>query len=136
LSRYSEAETLLKQAIALKPTDRAYTNLGTVYYQLGRYTEAVPTYEKAVDLGAGSSWVTLGNLADCYRRVPELRAKAPETYGRAIKVAERLIALNPKDSDVLKSLAFYRAASGDRNQAIRDIQQARKIAPADTTVGF
>lgn len=136
LSRYGEAEALLKRAIDIKPTDRAYSNLGTVYYQLGRYADAVPIYEKAVELDAGSSWVTLGNLADCYRRVPELRAKAPEAYGRAIKLAERQLSLNPKDANVLKSLAYYRAASGEKDEALRDLERARRIAPADTTVGF
>jgi serine/threonine-protein kinase len=136
LDRYAEAETLLQKAIQIKPTDRAYSNLGTAYYQLGRYAEACPMYEQAVQVGAGASWTTVGNLADCYRRVPELRAKAPEKYAAAIQLAERQLALNPKDSGVLKSLAFYRAVSGDRNQALRDIKRARELAPADTTVGF
>src|SRR5205823_11272450 len=117
-------------------TDRAYSNLGTVYYQLGRYPEAVAMNEKAVELGAGSSWVTMGNLADCYRRVPDMREQASAAYGQAIKLAERQLALNPIDANVLKSLAFYRAASGDKIHALRDIQRALKIAPADTTVAF
>jgi serine/threonine-protein kinase len=136
LDRHAEAERALKQAIALKPTDRYLANLGTLYYQLGRYSEAAPLYEKAVELGGGASWATLGNLADCYRHVPELSAKAPGTYRQAIAVAERMLALNPKDADALKSLAFYRAACGDKGQALRDIQDARKLAPKNATVGF
>jgi tetratricopeptide (TPR) repeat protein len=136
LERYVEAETALKQAIAIKPVDRTYTNLGTVYYQLGRYGEAVPIYEKAVELGGGANWVTLGNLGDCYRRLPDLKDKAPMTYRKAIAVAERLLVVNPKDTDVLKSVAFYRAVSGDKDGALRDLAAARKLAPQDTTVGF
>ena len=135
LDRYPEAEALLKQSIALKSTDRAYGNLGTVYYQLGRFAEAVAVYEKAVEIGGGN-WVVVGNLADCYRQVPELSSKAPATYARAIQLAERQLSLNPKDSNALKSLAFYRAASGDRKQALRDIEKARSLAPDNTTVAF
>jgi serine/threonine-protein kinase len=136
LERHAEAEAALQHSIALKETDRAYSNLGTLYYQLGRYPQAVAMNEKAVELSKGTNWATLGNLADCYRRVPELSTKAPETYRRAIATAERLLAVNPKDSDVLKSVAFFRAVCGERDLALRNIEQARKLAPNSSTVGF
>jgi hypothetical protein len=33
-------------------------------------------------------------------------------------------------------VAFYRAASGDKDGALRDIGEARKLAPKNTTVEF
>src|SRR6185503_14110081 len=41
MGRPADAEKQLRASIAIKPLGDAYTNLGTLYYQLGRHTEAV-----------------------------------------------------------------------------------------------
>ena len=136
MGRYQEAESLLKQSISLKPVDQAYSNLGTLYYQLGRYAEAVGMYERAVALDARASYVMVGNLADAYRWAPGLTEKALPAYQKAIELAERQLAINPKDSTVLSRIAAYRAHAGQNQKAVEDIRRARQLAPADATVGF
>jgi serine/threonine-protein kinase len=137
LGRYEEAETLLKKSNEVRPTYRAYSNLGTLYYQRGRYAEAVSMFEKAVvELGAGVNHVVVGNLADSYRWAPGLAQKAPPAYRRAIELAEQQLAINPEDATVLSRLAAYHAEVGEKDKALSDIRRARKLAPADNSVGF
>jgi eukaryotic-like serine/threonine-protein kinase len=134
LGKNAEAETLLKRSLALKPTSRAYSNLGTLYYQSRRYAESVSMFEKAVESDGGSNYFSLGNLADACLRAPGQGEKAQPAYLRAIALAERQLAVNPKDATVLHRLAGYRAHAGQKPQAVIDIRLARKLAPADVPV--
>jgi serine/threonine-protein kinase len=135
LGREADAERLLRKSISVQPSDRGYSNLATLYYQKGRYADAAAIYEKAVAL-ASNNYMLFGNMADSYRRVPGLASKAPDTYRTAARLAEQRLAINPSDPAVLKSAATYHARIGEKDQAFREISLARKLAPADTTVGF
>jgi serine/threonine-protein kinase len=134
LGKTAEAETLLKRSLELRPTSGAYSNLGTLYYQSRRYAESVSMFEKAVELDGGSNYFSLGNLADACLRAPEQAEKAQPAYLRAIALAERQLAVNPKDTTVLSRLAGYRAHVGQKQQALADIRLAKKLAPADVPV--
>jgi serine/threonine-protein kinase len=133
--RYDDAEAMLKQSVAIKPNPFAYSNLGTLYYQRGRYADAVGMFERAMELGS-LSYVVAGNLADSYRQAPGMSARAPQAYARAIALAGQELALNPKNAAALSSLAVYHAKLGAKNQALDEITRARKLARADTTIGF
>ena len=126
-----------KKAIQVKPTDpRGYSNLGTLYFQLGRYRDAVPMFEQAVAQSPGPNYTMFGNLADSYRRVPGLDAKAPPAYRRAIELAEQQLAINPNNAAALSSRAVYQAKLGQKESALQSIMRARSLAPADTTVAL
>jgi tetratricopeptide (TPR) repeat protein len=134
---YDQAESLLKKAIQVKPTDpRSYSNLGTLYFQRGQYAKAVPMFEQAVARGPGPSYAMVGNLADSYRWAPGFESKAPPTYRRAIELAEQQLAINPRNAAVLSSAAVYRSKLGEKDRALQDIAAARKFAPADKTISF
>ncbi len=135
LGRYDEAIAMLNKSLAIKPTAQAYTNLGTLYSFQGRYAEAVPMMENAVKLNPNNHqfW---GNLAEAYLRTPTLASKAPETYRRAVQLAEQARSVNPKDAVVRARLASYLAKLGEKDAALTEIEEARRLAPDNVTVLF
>ena len=134
LGKTAEAEALLKRSLELKPAANGFSNLGTLYYQAGRYAESVSMFEKATLADGGSSYVTQGNLADACLQAPGQADKAQAAYLRAIALADRQLAVNPKDATVLSRRASYRAHIGQKQPAVADIRLARKLAPADVPV--
>lgn len=64
-----EAERLVKRALAVDPNDGFYIDsLGWVFYQSGRYRQAVEQLERAVEL-TGDDPTINEHLADAYRKV-------------------------------------------------------------------
>ena len=66
--------------------------------------------------------------------MPEYSERAPETYQNAIKLVKEELAVNPNDGDLRSSLAYYLANSGDHNNALSEILEARKLAPNNVEV--
>ena len=112
LDRPDEAASALQRALETRPTAAIYTNLGTIRFFQGRYTDAVPAFEKAVALGANNPqfW---GNLGDGYRWAPGRRNDAPAAYRRAIELVREQLAKNPDDLEAKSRLAVYLAKVGD-----------------------
>ena len=83
-----EAEALISKALKIKPEDGYITDsLGWVYYQKGRYAEALEMLLKAVTLVSDDP-IILEHLGDAYLKMDE-RGKALESYRRARKVKEK-----------------------------------------------
>jgi Flp pilus assembly protein TadD len=65
--QYPEAETALRKAIRLQPSDAsAHNNLGVALQQLKRYREAEAAYREAIRLAPGST--ARNNLASLPKR--------------------------------------------------------------------
>ena len=121
LGREEDAATALQRSLEIKPAAENYSNLGTLRFSQGRYTEAVPLFEKAVNL-AGSDYVYWGNLGDADRWAPGDSAKAGPAYANAIRLAKEEIVRNPQDLDLQSMLALYLAKSGDKHAALQQIE--------------
>jgi len=126
---------VLKKSLSLRPTPEAYTNLGTIYHFQGRYRDAVPMMQKAVELGA-ADFQLWGNLGESYRRTPELSAMAPEAYRQAARLAEQQLTINPQDAEIQAWLAVYRVKLGNKDRALSEIERARRLAPRNVNVLF
>jgi tetratricopeptide (TPR) repeat protein len=111
----------------MQPSSEAYSNLGTAYFFLQRYSDSINMYEKAVQLDQGSE-VYAGNLADAYRASGDLR-KASLSYDKAIQLAFKEYRVNPRNADTLASIALYYAKKGDSSNAVEFIRRARAIKP-------
>ena len=135
LGRNEDAAAIFRRSLAIEPDAFAYSNLGTVYYFQGRYEDAAAQYEKAIEL-APKDFVMRGNLADAYRYIPALANKAPEEFRKATELAQDALATNPKDAKLRANVAGYRSSSGDTAGALRDIQEALRLAPGDGFVLF
>ncbi|MFQ5953254.1 MAG: tetratricopeptide repeat protein, partial [Candidatus Omnitrophota bacterium] len=135
MGRFNEAIAMFKKSIAIYPRPDACSNLGTLYFFQSRYTDAMDMYEKAIDLGK-KDYTIWGNLADAYRYIPEYSEKAREAYQRAIQLAEELLAINPRDSELHGKLARYYAILEDHEKALAEISKARELTPSNVRVLF
>lgn len=132
MDRDEDAAAALQRSLEIKPAADNYSNLGTLRFSQRRYADAVPAFEKAVNLMA-SNYLYWGNLGDAYRWAPGQRAKAGPAYQNAIRLVRSEIASNPQDLELPSTLALYLAKSGDKAAAlaqIKDVDLASKKTPA------
>src|SRR5581483_2317272 len=108
--------------------------LGTAYFYLKRYSDAVPMFEQAVHLDPGSE-INLGNLADAYRWAGKT-AEANATYAKAIEAGLKALAVNSRDAARMGRIALYYAKNGDKTRAADFIRRARAIDPSDGTIVY
>ena len=101
-----------ERSLTLEPSRSAYSNLGSTYYYAGRYQDAVAAYSRATT-SAPNDQTLWGNLADAQWQVPSLRAQGRQSYERAIRLAERDLALGAPDPMLLAQLGYYHCRIGD-----------------------
>ena len=131
--QYDAAAENFKKSLALRQTASAYTNLGTIYYFLGRCTEAVPLMERASELAPKSEQMW-GNLGDAYACAGSKRDAALSAYRRAVQLGLQRLDVNPNDGETISVVALYEAKLGDTARALANIRKARRIAPASRKV--
>ena len=133
LGRDDDAAAALQHALEIKPTADVYNNLGTIRFYQGHYAEAVPAFEKTVQLGANAfdNW---GNLGDAYRWTPGDEAKAQQAYQTAARLVREEIAKHPDQLDLHADLALYLAKSGDKQGALQQIMIVEEAKTKDPTI--
>jgi len=132
---FQGASGAFQRSLALEPTRSAYSNLGTVYYFLGRYPDAAHMFEHAAELAAQDHRVW-GNLADARWQLDGGRGQAQADYRRAMALAQRSLDVNPKDAVTWILLAYYSARVGDQAQAERCASRARQLSSDDVFVHY
>jgi len=135
LGRLEDAARMTQRALELRPTAQGRSNLGVIYQFQGRFSDAVRMFQRAVQEG-GNDRRTWGNLAESYRWASEPGGKAAETYRQAVKLAERDLSVNRRDAEARASLAIYCLGLADRARALREIAEARRLAPGNKNVLF
>ena len=133
LGRDEDAAAALQHALEIKPNADVYNNLGTIRFYQGHYAEAVPAFEKTVQLGSNSfdNW---GNLGDAYRWTPGNQAKAKQAYQTAIRLVREEIARHPQQLDLRADLAMYLAKSGDKPAALQELKPVEQAKTKDPTI--
>ncbi|HSB60381.1 MAG TPA: tetratricopeptide repeat protein, partial [Vicinamibacteria bacterium] len=131
---FAAAEPLLVTALRLNPTAQAHTNLGFVYYTLGRYEEAAREYRAATESGATGA-EAFGSLGDAYRQMGRVR-EARAAYARAIELAEDRLRVNPEDAVLRSGLGMFLAGSGRCPGARRQVRRAAGGAEASAEVHY
>jgi tetratricopeptide (TPR) repeat protein len=127
---------LFEKANQLAPTGRAFLNIGTAYYRMGRFADAAEAYTRAAKFDdAAKSPVLHGNIGDTY-----LRLNRPADAKRAFATA-RILALdglrvNDRDSRNLSRIAAFEAKLGMPAEAVAHATQAVAIAPRDPDVRY
>jgi serine/threonine-protein kinase len=127
------AAVSFKQSLDLRPTASAYSNLGTVYFFLGRCADAVPLMERASQLTPKSEQMW-GNLGDAYACVAGKKDAADSAYRRAVQLGQARLAVNANDGETLSLVALYQAKLDDKTKALENIQKARRLAPGSRKV--
>jgi len=135
MGRVDEAVAQFKKSLSLSLTSDASNNLGYIYYWQGHYAQAAEQFLNATRIAPGNA-LFWGNLGDAYRWDPTLAVKAPETFRHAIDLAQREIAVNPRDGQLHSKIATWWAALGARKEAASEIERAVETAPGDGLVHF
>jgi tetratricopeptide (TPR) repeat protein len=120
--RYAEAEAQLLEALRLRSWRDLLINLGALYYQEQRFSEAAEYFERSLASGSPSP-IQYRNLGDTYRHLQRSR-EASQAYRRAKTMAEDEIARNPRLASSHALLALIAAFLNDRRQAEFEIAQA------------
>jgi tetratricopeptide (TPR) repeat protein/TolB-like protein len=134
IGKFELAGQYFRRGLQMSPDNPdLYCNLGTVSFYLGRFMEDVQYTKKAIVIRP-QKYDYWGNLADAYRMIPGAADKATMAYEQAISLAQKLLAVNPSDSDVLSSLALYYSRMGDATNARRYLVQALQVSPHDVDI--
>jgi serine/threonine protein kinase/tetratricopeptide (TPR) repeat protein len=117
MGRFEMAERYFRQGLQVAPDNSdLYANAGTVSFFLERFEDDVNYTQKAIALQP-RKYQYWGNLADAYRMIPGNANRANVAYKRAVSLAEEQLKVNPKDLDVLSSLALNYSRMGNGGQA-------------------
>src|ERR1700678_1371258 len=128
LGRYAEAQTNLERSISIRPTDDAYSNLGTALYNQDLFDEAAANYRESLKLN-DQDYATWGNLADAYYYSKANRSQSPEAYEKAISLAKVRLEVDPKDTFALADVSTYYAALNKRDEAFNYLNLPFKGSP-------
>ena len=129
------AASAFERSLSLEPTRSAYSNLGTVYYFLGRYRDAARMFGAATELAAADHRVW-GNLADALWQLDGSRAQAQADYRRAMALAQRGLEVNPRDAVSWIQLAYYNARLGETQRAADYAGRALQLGSDDVFVHY
>ena len=120
-------------SLSIAPTGTAYSNLGTLAFFEGRYTEAARHLEEAVKARPNDHrlWANLGSALYW---APGERDKAAAAYRRAVELGERERDLNPRNAPCCPACRDSYAMLGRGQDARAAIAEALSLAPQDTRV--
>jgi len=131
--KMDQAIEAFETSMELGPNYTASSNLGTIYYFYKQdYKKAKDMYEKALELNI-TSYATHGNLADAHRQLGEM-TEAEKSYREAIKLAEKVLIVNPKDVTAMSMVARYYAWAGDEKTALAKINEALNLSSQNIEV--
>ncbi len=134
LGRFNLAELTLKKALAIQLNGSAFNNLATVYFFQKKFTEAVSTYEEALEY-SGKNHIIWGNLADSRRYSKEhSEAQIRSDYQKAKKLVQEELNINPTDSSDRTHFAYYCAALGELENASKVIDDVLLSKPKDVEI--
>jgi tetratricopeptide (TPR) repeat protein len=126
--KYADAVPLLQRCVAIRPNPSGFANLGNAYFFQRTFNQAVTAFAEAVRLN-DNDFELRGNLADAQYWAPGQRAAAMDSYRKAIQLAQPLLQVNPKDTNLLLSLAEYHAMLGEKQPALDFLARAQVADP-------
>jgi tetratricopeptide (TPR) repeat protein len=135
MKRPDDAARTWEQSIAIRPTFSATSNLGTLYYGGGRYTEAARAFERAVELQPNDLRLWR-NLAATLYWAPGEREKSRAAYEKAVELGEADRKVNPRQPQLLAQLADGYAMLGRRPEALAAAAAVERQGEVDSDVAF
>lgn len=115
-----QAADAFKRAVQLEPSQAGYSNLGTLYYYLGRYGDALRNYELALKQ-APADYRLYGNVADVLRIQGE-RSQAARYYGLALARIDEYLQGATENLDTRSLRIMYAFHRGERPDAYAEMQ--------------
>ncbi len=126
---YTVISKVINQQLVRDPANLAlYESLALVYQKIGKYGEAINTYEEIIAIDPDRA-VALNNLAWILVTAPE---KDLRDEHRGLELAQRAVALE-RSAVFLDTLAEAHYANGQYDQAIKVIGEAISVARGGET---
>ena len=135
LRRPEEAAAMWERSVGLRPTYSAVSNLGTYYYDRGRYADAARAFERAVTL-MPNEYRVWRNLGAALYWAPGERPKAAAAYEKSITLAEQARKVNPRQADLLAQLADAYSMVGRDREARETAAALERLGPQEGAVLF
>ena len=128
------AAIALRRALEIEDDAAYLSNLGIIYYYLGRFDESVAIHRKVVELYPDSNldWLNLGDALSFSSEA----TLAEGAYRMSASLSEKLLAVNPTDAPTLYRLAWASAMLGHKDYARELIDRSREIAPNNPYVHY
>ena len=125
---FEQAIPSLQRALEIEPRQTYYSNLGVIYYYLGRFVESVATHRQAIAMAPEDSsvWLNLGDALQ-FSSEPD---QAREAFEKAAELAAVHLDVNPREAAFMLDLAWAEAMLGDTERSGELIRQAIRIAPS------
>ena len=127
LGLYDEAIAMHRRAIEIYPNPSSFANLGTDYFYLARYDDAIDAYCSALKLDPRDD-VFYRNLGDVYLRVAR-EAEAAEQFRRSSELLVERLKVNPDDGALLARFGNCQAKLGKTLEALGAIDRAASAEP-------
>jgi tetratricopeptide (TPR) repeat protein len=132
--KYEDAVRACEKSVAIRPTSDAHANAAVALFDLRRFQEAIRQNLAAIKLNE-NDYQVWEVLADSYYFGGDKHA-ATESYRKALALAEQQLKLNPRDSSILASLAYYYAMIGDRSRALSFLDRSLQSGHGDKELLF
>jgi len=131
---FATAAPAFQMAIAIEPQSSTYSNLGLMYYYLGRYDEAAVALHGAIELAPKDhvAWSNLGDILFADGQIAEARA----AFDKAEKLTSAELKVNPNDPNLLIDLAWINAMLDRDDEAMALIGKASAALPDDAFAYF
>jgi tetratricopeptide (TPR) repeat protein len=130
-----QAEESLRKSLSIEPNYRAYTNLETLFFSQGRYSDSAAMFERATQLNDRDPRVWR-NLGDAYHWAPDQRSKAGPAYERAAELLVSQRKISPNDPNLMTELALCYSMLGKQQEAVALIGSAAAQSPSDPEIQF
>jgi len=126
---------VLQKGLQIRPHPELYSNLGTYFFALGQYPQAVNAFERALEAkGNSDDYLLWANLADAYRWTAGQEKKARAAYSQALQIMASRFSSAGKDPTLHSRRALYRAKMGLTDDASADMAVALELAPEDAFI--
>ena len=125
IGEVEQALSAAQNALNIEPNHLVYSNIGSLYFILRDFDNAVVAYEKMIALN-DTDYINWGNLADAYRF--SNNTKYIDSFNRAITLATKALTINPNNKEAIAMLAYYHANLEDSAKVSR---YSNQISPQD-----
>jgi tetratricopeptide (TPR) repeat protein len=108
-----------QKAVSIDPKHaNGYNNMGTAYYDLQNYRDAIRCYEKAIAINPNYAAAYVG-MGDAYYNL--------QNYHEAVRCYEKAIAINPNYAAAYNNMGAAYFELGNKKEGIKSCQQAARL---------
>jgi serine/threonine protein kinase/tetratricopeptide (TPR) repeat protein len=127
-----DAQAALTKSVAITPSYPAYANLGSLYFNQGRYAESAAMTEQALQIN-DKDYQVWYNLLLSYQWLGQ-KDKAANAAERTMSLLEALVQTKPQDPEIQSALGMLYAEQKNPDKAVPHIEAALALGAKDNRV--